>query len=94
MFYIKNSESDIVGASLYGLHRDIACYLYGVTAKDSRERYSGSWLLWESFKILQKQGFKKIDMEGVNSPQRGWFKLSFSGSLDPYYSVTWEGNPS
>ena len=30
---------------------------------------------------------KIVDMEGVNSPQRGWFKLSFGGNLKKYFQV-------
>jgi len=26
-------------------------------------------------------------MEGVNSPHRGWFKLSFGGDIRPYYQI-------
>ena len=30
----------------------------------------------------------EVDMEGVNSPQRGWFKLGFGGNLLPYYQIS------
>ena len=30
-------------------------------------------------------------MEGINSPQRGSFKLSFGGDIRPYYHVSWNG---
>ena len=33
----------------------------------------------------------EVDLEGVNSPQRGWFKLGFAGDLRPYYELRWPG---
>ena len=43
---------------------------------------------FEAFKdIAQRLSISEVDMEGVNSPQRGWFKLGFGGNLVPYYHV-------
>jgi hypothetical protein len=36
---------------------------------------------------FSKEGINEVDMEGVNSPQRGWFKLSKGGNCVPYYEV-------
>ena len=33
-------------------------------------------------------GVKFVNLEGVNSPFRGWYKLSFGGNLKPYYRLT------
>ena len=42
----------------------------------------------EIFRYLnQKYDINLIDLEGVNSPLRGWFKLSLGGSLTSYYRV-------
>ena len=32
----------------------------------------------------------EVDLEGTNSPSRGWTKLSYGGSLDSYYGVAYE----
>ena len=37
-------------------------------------------------------GVKEVDMEGINSPQRGWFKMSFGGNTIPYFNLTLNGN--
>jgi hypothetical protein len=36
---------------------------------------------------LAQDGKKEVDLEGVNSPHRGWFKLSFGGTLESYWQV-------
>jgi hypothetical protein len=37
--------------------------------------------------MLALEGIAEVDLEGVNSPRRGWFKLSFGGALLPYYEL-------
>jgi len=37
--------------------------------------------------IAKVKKIKVIDWEGVNSPQRGFFKLSFGGELLPYFWI-------
>ena len=40
--------------------------------------------------IVEKLKINKFDFEGVNSPNRGWFKLGFGGDLIPYYQIEYE----
>ena len=88
LFYIKNERGERVASALFGLKGDVAWYLYGVTSKENRERYSGSFIIWKALEYLSENyGIRIVDLEGVNSPQRGWFKLSFGGSLETYYKV-------
>ena len=47
-----------------------------------------NWLAWS--RLFTDHGIKHIDLEGVNSPKRGWFKLSFGGTLENYYSIEYE----
>lgn len=64
-----------------------AYYLYGMKNKNTGQ-YEGTyanWSMWES--LYSNHNVKEIDLEGVNSPNRGWFKLSFGGSLETYYSI-------
>ena len=42
--------------------------------------------------IVEKLKINKFDFEGVNSPNRGWFKLGFGGDLIPYYQIEYEKN--
>ena len=67
-----------------------AYYLFGAGQIESKERYQGTFAFWSAMKELAKKGIEWIDWEGVNSPQRGWFKLSFGGELVPYYQLSWK----
>lgn len=89
MLYAYDGSGQVVAAAFLGVHKNRAYYLYGVTEKSSRERYSGSYLLWQALIDQSKNGVQSIDLEGINSPQRGWFKISFGGDINSYYSVSY-----
>ena len=54
-----------------------------------RSQHTGTAVLWDAFNGLSDHGIREVDLEGVNSPQRGWFKMSFGGDLVPYYELKW-----
>jgi len=64
-----------------------AYYLFGAPAPGVRERYMGSIAFWHSFLYLAERGISIVDLEGVNSPKRGYFKMGFGGNLTPYYRI-------
>jgi len=65
-----------------------AYYLFGAGNPNSSSRFSGSVAFWDAFCLLARvHNVSEVDMEGVNSPKRGWFKLSFGGDLRPYHHV-------
>lgn len=66
-----------------------AYYLFGANDPELRHTHTGSAVIWDSINILRSVGIKEIDFEGINSPKRGWFKLSFGGSIVPYYQLNW-----
>ena len=45
------------------------------------------WSLWYSQIYEKKYEISSVDLEGVNSPNRGWFKLSLGGDLSQYFKV-------
>ena len=65
-----------------------AYYILGANDPEKRKGHSGTSVLWDAFYDLSDMGIKEVDLEGVNSPQRGWFKLSFGGELKPYYEIS------
>ena len=67
-----------------------AYYIFGANNPQMRESHCGSSILWDAFYDLSNMGINEVDMEGINSPQRGWFKLSFGGSIIPYYSMKYD----
>ena len=83
---IKNGNPGSI--AIFGIDSKRAYFLYGANDPDFRDEHTGTMVIWEAFQALQNEGINEIDMEGVNSPKRGYFKLSFGGILKPYYSLT------
>jgi hypothetical protein len=88
MTLLKIDKGEILYATIFCKDKKRAYYLFGAGNPWNGERFKGTKIFWETFKILaRKYAIKEIDFEGVNSPNRGWFKLSFGGNLLPYYRV-------
>ena len=71
----------------FGLDRSTSFFLFGAPAETSVGNYIGTASLWNLFKICKTKNIHKCDLEGINSPQRGWFKLSFGGEIKNYYNI-------
>ena len=91
MILTVNSSRKIIYITIFCFDSKRAYYLFGAGDGQASDRYKGTIGFWDGFKILSKHyQINEIDMEGVNSPQRGWFKLSFGGDMRPYFHVSKE----
>jgi len=86
-FITINSKGQITYATIFTAHNNKGCYLFGAGDRNLMERYDGTYCIWMGMKKLSEDGVYQIDLEGVNSPNRGKFKLGFGGDLNPYYQV-------
>lgn len=64
-----------------------AYYLFGANDPDLRDAHASSKLLIDNISTFAANGLEKFDFVGVNSAQRGDFKLSFNAELIPYQEV-------
>lgn len=64
-----------------------SCYLYGSGDVEIKNRYAGSFALWKSIERSIELELKYIDLEGINSPFRGEYKLNFGGNIESYYNI-------
>lgn len=88
IYEVKNSSGIVVYVVAYGWDSKRAYYLFGAGNSLVNEPWQGTLGHWEAFKdFATNLNIKEVDMEGVNSPQRGWFKMSFGGRLMPYYQI-------
>ncbi len=88
VYEVFDSAGTVIYSVCYGWDAKRAYYLFGAGHADISEPWQGTLAHWEAFKDLaQRQGIGEVDLEGVNSPQRGWFKLGFGGDLRPYFKV-------
>ncbi|RAZ45354.1 GNAT family N-acetyltransferase [Campylobacter hyointestinalis] len=82
-----NEYGEIGSLALFGWDKKRAYYIFGANDPSKREGHSGTNVLWSAFYDLSNIGLNEVDMEGINSPYRGWFKLSFGGNITPYYEI-------
>ena len=87
MFVSRTREGVPGSIAVYTLDNKRAYYLFGANDPELRNTPVGTAVLWDAFHALADEGITQLDLEGVNSPRRGWFKLSFGGNLIPYYQV-------
>ncbi len=88
VYHVLNSMGTVIYSIVYGWDAKRAYYLFGAGHPEISEPWQGTLAHWEAFKDLaQRLNIGEVDLEGVNSPQRGWFKLGFGGDLRPYYRV-------
>ena len=97
-FDLQSKKNKIIQSTVYYeakplysvlfLNDDISsCYLYGSGDVSIKNRYAGALALW---KAIEKSIFNKlcfIDLEGINSPYRGQYKLSFGGNIQSYFNI-------
>ena len=87
LFFTHDAAGELIYATLFGWDGKRAYYLFGVPGYGKGASYQGTIACWDAFVWLASQGIAEVDMEGVNSPSRGWFKLSFGGKLLPYHWI-------
>jgi hypothetical protein len=87
MYLSRTAEGQPGSAAVIGLDGKRAYYLFGANAPDLRHTPTGTMVLWHAFQDLAAEGVPEIDLIGVNSPLRGHFKLSFGGTLIPYWHL-------
>ena len=86
--FITGKEKEIYYITIFCWDKYRSYYLFGAGNPMINLRFKGTLCFWDAFIYLAKQrNIKIVDMEGVNSPQRGWFKLSFGGNLKKYFQV-------
>lgn len=87
LFTSYTAEGEAAAVALFGWDNKRAYYLFGAGDPAYRNTPCGTAVLWDAFKALALSGHTEVDLEGVNSPRRGWFKMSFGAELVPYYQL-------
>lgn len=64
-----------------------AYYLFGANDPSFRSSGASSALMVDNIRAMAELGMSQIDFVGVNSPNRGDFKLSFNPVLKQYHEV-------
>jgi len=91
MIASSNNHGMVGSMAAFLVDNKRAYYLFGANDPEMRNQHTGTAVLWDAFYILAGRGCNEVDLEGVNSPARGWFKLSFGGVIVPYYQIIKRG---
>ncbi len=76
-------------ASFFIYDRFRAYHLFVGTNISFKNLGGGTKNLYDSFNYLNKKlSLKELDMLGINSPNRGAYKLSYGGRIVPCYQIT------
>ena len=88
MFHVEDKLGNILYTLFYIWDDKKAYFFLGAGDSKNNKSWQSTFGHCEIFKYIKnKHGINKVDLEGVNSPKRGWFKLSLGGTLNPYYRV-------
>jgi len=84
---MKATGSDgTVDSVKFFLYDDVcAYYLFGGNNPDGRGSGASTYLMLNFIKDAMGKGLKYVDFCGVNSPNRGDYKISFNAELKPYF---------
>jgi hypothetical protein len=67
-----------------------AYYLFAANNPDLRNTGSATRLMFENIFFAKQRGLAEFDFVGVNSPNRGDFKLSFNPALKLYFDLRYQ----
>lgn len=81
------ANGSVASMAAFGKDSHRAYYIFGASDPKFRKSAAGTYLLFQAFNYFAKLGVAEMDLEGINSPKRGYFKLSFGGNILPYYQV-------
>ena len=88
MYCIKDHSDQIICCNIYSFIKNHSALIYSARSKIvDNKNYSGIFLLIKSFLELKNNKIQTIDLEGINSPKRSFYKLGLGGNLQKYFNI-------
>ena len=88
LFYICNKKNSILYSIVYLRDDKRGYYFLGAGGQKNKTSWQSTFGHCGIVKFMKKKyEISSVDLEGVNSPNRGWFKLSLGGDLSQYFKV-------
>lgn len=85
---VRNQENNQpMSALIFSSFENNAYYMFGGTDPQYRRSGVSTFLILEFIKLLWKKKINKIDVCGINSPNRGDYKTSLNAEPLPYYDI-------
>jgi len=90
IFSVEDNKNNVLYYCVFLFKNNKGYYLFGAGNRELMSRFAGTFCIWESMRQLSRIGISEINFEGVNSPNRGDFKLSFGGNLEQYFELVYK----
>lgn len=87
MFVVEDDMNIKKSFTIFSLIADHAIYLNGGRLGIENNDFSLTYNLVNSIISLKELSIISIDLEGLNSPRRSFWKSGFGGKIVPYYAV-------
>jgi CelD/BcsL family acetyltransferase involved in cellulose biosynthesis len=85
----ETPDGQLAAATLFVYDARRAYYLFAANDPALRHTGAATRLMFDNLEHARLRGLAEVDFVGVNSPNRGDFKLSFNPDLRPYFDVDW-----
>ncbi|MBI4021882.1 MAG: GNAT family N-acetyltransferase [Candidatus Andersenbacteria bacterium] len=85
----RGEGGEPVSATVFLCDQSCSYYLFGATDPRFRAAGAGVATVLESLRRCFEQSVTRVDVGGINSPQRGDFKISFNAQPTPFYVVNY-----
>ncbi len=86
----RNAGGETLAATLFLYDARCGYSLFGATDPQQRDTGAYTFLILENLLRCRERGVARVDFVGVNSPNRGDYKLSFNFKPVPYFVATWQ----
>ena len=85
----RSASGQVVSACLFLFDDRTAYYLIGANDPEFRKSGAATFLMLRMIESFHSEGKQSVDFVGVNSPNRGDFKVSFNAEPVAYHVVHW-----
>ena len=89
----RTPAGEAASATLFLYDERCGYYLLGANHPAHRRSGAGTFLVLQHIRRCRDRGLQRVDVCGMNSPNRGDFKASFNAVPVPYFVVIWDSPP-
>ena len=88
MFCVFDQNEQPINASIFSIINNSSSYMFSARSKIvDNKNFSGIYLLISCFKYLKNLNVESVDLEGINSPERGFYKIGLGGNIKSYFNL-------
>lgn len=90
LMIVRLPDGEAASATLFLHDNKCSYYLVGANHPEHRNTFSGTYAFLENVRHAYALGLDRVDVCGINSPNRGDFKISFNAAPRAYFVTEWQ----